>query len=246
MWSKQLFYFVLFALTILATQSRTISKRGILSKLFSSGSSSNNKYGTSSSGSGNSEIAPRERSKIRELLRNPIVVSMLTAAVGMVVQQALSTKNFNNICDNQYLKMATMASGLNPQIQQVLSMLGCTGKNKQDTNDKNNNKYLPAKNQNSTTPTNDEDEQEETNDDEDTLNSSLNNEKQSKLHNLLSVVKGEKGSKRKFFKSLFGLGKNKDLKPGTKLPQSSYKLDKSDSETLKNLEKELDQYNSHM
>jgi len=43
-----------------------------------------------------------------------------------------------------------------------------------------------------------------------------------------------------FQKNLFGLNKNtKTFKPGQKLPSSSYKLDKDDANSLK----ELEQYN---
>ncbi len=50
--------------------------------------------------------------------------------------------------------------------------------------------------------------------------------------------------KRNFLKSLFGLNKKTNtFKQGQKLPSSSYKLDKDDANSLKQLEKELEEYN---
>jgi len=58
----------------------------------------------------------------------------------------------------------------------------------------------------------------------------------------LSIARGEKGAKRNFLKSLFGLSKrDKTFTQGHKLPSSTYKLDKDDANSMKNLEKELEQ-----
>jgi len=52
----------------------------------------------------------------------------------MVVQQALASKNMNNVCDNKYVKMAYMAGNMQPQIQQVLNLLGCNAPNRKYNN----------------------------------------------------------------------------------------------------------------
>ena len=167
----------------------------------------------------------------------------------MVVQQALAAKNMNDVCDNKYIKMAYMAGGINPQIQQALNMLGCNGPNrKYGTDNKSKDKYGAA-----TTPrtANDEDDDDEdasdntnnNNDGEDTLESSLPPEKHSKIQQLLSIGRGEKGAKRNFIKGLFGFGKkDKTFKQGHKLPSSSYKLDKDDANAMKNFEKDIEQH----
>ncbi|CAF4557126.1 unnamed protein product, partial [Rotaria magnacalcarata] len=72
-------------------------------------------------------------------------------------------------------------------------------------------------------PSNDQDEEKET---EDTLESGIPPEQHSKLQQLMSIARGEKGAKRNFLKGLFGLSsKDKTFKKGHKLPSSSYKLD---------------------
>jgi hypothetical protein len=172
----------------------------------------------------------------------------------MAVQQALAAKNMNDVCENKYVKMAYMAGGINPQLQQVLNMLGCNGPNrKYGTND--NNKNTKDKYGVSTTPAynNDEDNEdgEETSDNQDDnqneegkLESGIPPEKHSKITQLLSIARGEKGAKRNFLKGLFGLkSKDKTFKQGHKLPDSSYKLDKDDANSLKNLDNEIEQYN---
>ncbi|CAF1228552.1 unnamed protein product [Adineta steineri] len=248
MWSRQLFIVWFFALTILATQSHVIHKRGLISKLF----------GGSSKSKGNVEkdLPPRERSKFRELLKNPIVITMLSAAVGMVVQQALAAKNMNDVCDNKYVKMAYQVGSFSPELFQVLNLLGCNGPNrKYGSSTIPTDKYATVPGKGLPTPSpsmpNDEDqeeqeEEEETDnqDDGDTLESGLPPEKESKIKQLLKITRGEKGAKRNFLKSLFGGNKNvKPFKSGQKLPSSSYKLDKDDANSLKQLEKELEEYN---
>ncbi|CAF0766714.1 unnamed protein product [Didymodactylos carnosus] len=206
-------------------------KRGLLSKLLGGGSSDLSRTKTSN-------LAPSERSKIRDLLKNPIVISLLSAAVGVLVQKMLSSRNMDkaSVCENNYVKMATMAMHANPQLKQLLEILGCAGSSK--------GKYDKKP---TTTPT-DNDESETADDDDENSEKTLNNshqEKTSKLHGIMSVFKGQPGSKRKFLKGLFGSSsKNKEIKAGVKLPQSNYKLDKSDADALKNLENELDQYNN--
>jgi len=244
MWSRQLFLVWFFTLTILTTQSHVIHKRGLLSKLFGGSSRSTKDV--------DADMSPRERSKLRELLKNPVVISMLSAAVGMVVQKALATKNMNDVCENKYVKMAYMAGNIHPQLQQALNLLGCNGPNRKYGGDKNNTKDKYGA---PTTPgyNNDEDndndeetsdnQNDNTNNDEDTLESGFPPEKHSKVQQLLSIARGEKGAKRNFLKNLFGLNKkDKTFKQGHKLPSSSYKLDKDDANSMKNLEKEIEQY----
>lgn len=59
-----------FALTVLANESHVIEKRGLISRLFSERSKSNRDV--------DEDLPPRERSKFRELLKNPVVISMLS------------------------------------------------------------------------------------------------------------------------------------------------------------------------
>ena len=171
MWSRQLFLVWILAVTVLATQSHVIhvyfvsdrtyffnldlfftQKRGLISKLFGGSSKSTKDV--------EANMSPRERSKLRELLKNPVVITMLSkfhriyflsifnscveihlgAAIGMVVQQALAAKNMDDVCENKYVKMAYMAGGVNPQIQQALNLLGCNGPNRKFGGDKNKSK----------------------------------------------------------------------------------------------------------
>ncbi|CAF4076314.1 unnamed protein product, partial [Rotaria magnacalcarata] len=159
------------------------TKRGLLSKLFGNkGSSTSNVE---------SDLPPRERAKLNELLKNPIVVSMLTAAVGMVIQQALAAKNMNDVCENKYIKMASSVGNFNPQLQQAINLLGCNGPNRKFGNNKSKDKYsvttTPAFNQDEDNeneePSNDQDEEKET---EDTLESGIPPEQHSKLQQLMS------------------------------------------------------------
>jgi hypothetical protein len=175
----------------------------------------------------------------------------------MVVQQALAAKNMNDVCDNKYVKMAYMAGNIQPQLQQALNLLGCNGPNRKYGDKNEKDKYGDNKGKDkygsSTTPgynnnedNEDEDEasdnQNEKNDDDDTLKNTLPPEKHSKLQNLLSIARGEKGAKRNFIKNLFGFGKkDKTFKQGHKLPASTYKLDKDDANSMKNFEKEIEQ-----
>jgi hypothetical protein len=159
----------------------------------------------------------------------------------MIVQQALAARNMDDVCENKYVKMAYAAGSLNPQLQQILNLVGCNGPNR-----KYGSSTIPTNvthNRLSTTtsafPDNENEEEEE-----EDLQSGLPPEKESKIKQLLSIARGEKGAKRNFLKNLFGLNKNtKAFKPGQKLPSSSYKLDKDDANSLKQLEKELEQYN---
>jgi hypothetical protein len=172
----------------------------------------------------------------------------------MVVQKALAEKNMNDVCDNKYVKMAYMAGGMHPQLQQALNLLGCNGPNrKYGGNNKDKDKYGV-----STTPgynnTNDEDNDNQDNasdnqnddtDDGGNLQSGFPPEKKSKIRHLLSIARGEKGAKRNFIKNLFGLNKkDKTFKQGHKLPSSSYKLDKDDANSMKNLEKEIEDHHN--
>ena len=171
----------------------------------------------------------------------------------MAVQQALAAKNMNDICENKYVKMAYMAGGLNPQLQQIINLLGCNGPNRKYTSGgKTTNKYgvstTPSYNNNDDDDDNDNDEQdtndnEEEDSDNETLESGFTAEKKSKLEHIANIARGQKGAKREFLKSLFGLGKkDKTLKQGHKLPSSSYKLDKDDAKAMKDFEKEISPY----
>jgi hypothetical protein len=177
------------------------------------------------------------------------------AAVGMVVQQALATKNMNDVCENKYIKMAYMAGNIHPQLQQALNLLGCNGPNRKygGGDNKAKDKYgvstTPGYNNNNEDNENEDEasdnQNENTNNDDGTLESGFPPEKQSKLKQLLSIARGEKGAKRNFLKGLFGLGKkDKTFKQGHKLPSSSYKLDKDDANSMKNLEKEIEHSNT--
>jgi len=241
MWSRHIFLFTLFTFAILDSQCHVIHKRGLISKLFGGGSKSSNR-------DIESDLPPKERSKFRELLKNPIVISMLSAAVGMVVQQALQARNMGDVCEHQYVKMAYTASNFSPELQRVLTLLGCHGPKGQKGTTKS-----PGGGKFSTTPAYGADEEEEespdneqdtTNDDADRVESSFSPEKESKMKQIVSIVRGEKGAKRNFVKNLFGLNKkDKTFKPGHKLPSSSYKLDKDDANALKDLENDLEKYN---
>ncbi|CAF0735832.1 unnamed protein product [Adineta ricciae] len=248
MWSRQLFLVWILAVTVLATQSHVIHKRGLISKLFGGSSKSTKDI--------DANMSPRERSKLRELLKNPVVITMLSAAIGMVVQQALAAKNMDDVCENKYVKMAYMAGGVNPQIQQALNLLGCNGPNRKFGGDKNKSKdkygvtTTPA-NRNAQGEDEDDDDNEGAADNQDDdqeenagLQSGLPPEKQSKLTQLLSIARGEKGAKRNFVKGLFGLNKkDKTFKKGQKLPASTYTLDKDDANSLKDLENEIEKAN---
>ncbi|CAF1232698.1 unnamed protein product [Adineta steineri] len=241
MWSRQLFLVGIFTLTILTTQSHVIHKRGVFKKMFGGDKQSTRDV--------EADMTPKERSKYRELLKNPIVISMLSAAVGMVVQQALAAKNMNDVCDNKYIKMAYMAGNINPQIQQALNLLGCNGPNrKSGGNNNSKDKYGAATTPASKKNGDDDDEEagdaeDENQEDTDNLESRVPPEKESKLKELLNVARGEKGAKTKLIKSFFGFGKkDSTIKSGHKIPQSSYKLDKDDANAMKNFNNELDQH----
>ncbi|CAF4137150.1 unnamed protein product [Rotaria sp. Silwood2] len=244
MWSQQLFFVWLFTLTILTTQSHVIHKRGLLSKLFGSSSSKSTR-------DTEADMTPRERSKFRELLKNPIVISMLSAAVGMAIQKALSARNMDDVCENKYIKLASTVGVMNPQLQQAVNLLGCNAPNRKYDSNKSKDKYgslttTPAydadeDNQNEPEQTDDEDDNKNS---EGTLESGFPPEQRSKLQQLISITRGEKGAKRNFIKGLFGINKkDKTFKKGQKLPSSSYKMDKDDADAMKNLEQELEHFN---
>jgi len=158
----------------------------------------------------------------------------------MIVQKALAARNMNDVCENKYVKMAYTAGNLHPQLQQVLNLLGCNASNRHQ-----NSSTVPGNRFSTTTPAfSDDDNDEEQDENEGNLESALPPEKESRIKQLLRIAHGEKGAKRNFLKNLFGLNKNtKTFKQGQKLPSSSYKLDKDDANALKELEKELEQYN---
>jgi hypothetical protein len=155
-----------------------------------------------------------------------------------------------------------MAGGMHPQLQQALNLLGCNGPNRKyggntkdkdkyggNTNDKYGVSTTPGYNNNNDEDgDNQEDASDNQNDDADdggNLQSGIPPEKKSKIQQLLSIARGEKGAKRNFIKGLFGLNKkDKTFKQGHKLPSSSYKLDKDDANSLKNLEKEIEDHNN--
>ncbi len=158
----------------------------------------------------------------------------------MIVQKALATRNMNDVCENKYVKMAYTAGNLHPQLQQVLNLLGCNASNRHE-----GSSTTPGNRFSTTTPGFSDDEEQDEN--EGNLESALPPEKESRIKQLLRIVRGEKGVKRNFLKNLFGLNKNtKTFKQGQKLPSSSYKLDKDDANALKELEKELEQYNKSL
>ena len=163
----------------------------------------------------------------------------------MLVQQALQARNMGDVCEHQYVKMARTAGSFSPELQNLLNLLGCNSPGRQK-----GTTMKPGSDQFSTTPTygegeNDEEqEQDADSPDSDRLESAITPEKESKLKQIVSITRGEKGAKRNFLKGLFGLNKkDKTFKAGHKLPSSSYKLDKDDAGALKDLEKELEQYN---
>ena len=173
-----------------------------------------------------------------------IFFSKIGAAVGMIIQKALASRDMNNICDHKYIKMAYEAENMNPQLQQVLRLLNC-----KNTPDQQHSFSTTISNPTrigfpTTTPSfsaddDDENEEDNTNDQDDNLESvHLPPEKESKIQQLLNIARGEKGAKRNFLKSLFRLNKkDKTFKQGQKLPSSSYKLDKDDANSLKNSRK---------
>jgi len=121
----------------------------------------------------------------------------------MILQQALAAGNMNDVCENKYVKMAYAAGNLNPQLQQILNLVGCNGPNR-----KYGSSTIPTnvpRNRLSTTtsafPDNENEEEED-------LQSGLPPEKESKIKQLLSIARGEKGAKTDFLKNLFGLNKN--------------------------------------
>jgi len=161
----------------------------------------------------------------------------------MVVQKALASRNMNDVCENKYVKMAYSAGNLNPQLQQALNLLGCNA-----PNSKKGSSTIPGNRFPTTTTAFSENENDEDEDEEQgNLESALPPEKESRVKQLLSISRGEKGAKRNFLKNLFGVNKkDKTFKQGHKLPSSSYKLDKDDANALKDLEKELEQYNKSL
>ena len=163
----------------------------------------------------------------------------------MIIQRALASRNMTNICDHKYIKMAYEAENLNPQLEQILKLLGCKNAPNQEYDSSTiipDNRFSnPSKKGFSTTTpifsNDDENEEESPNTGEDNLESGYPPpEKESKIQQLLSIARGEKGAKRNFLKSLFGFNKKtKTFKQGQKLPSSSYKLDKDDANSLKDL-----------
>jgi hypothetical protein len=122
---------------------------------------------------------------------------------------------------------------------QILSVLGC--KNASNRQYDLSTIILDKKSPNPTTPEFSDDE-ESPDDQEDNLESGYPPPAiESKLQQLLSIARGEKGPKRNFLESLFGLNKNtKKIKQDQGLPLSSYKLDKDDVDSLK----EVEEYNN--
>ena len=165
----------------------------------------------------------------------------------MVVQQALATKNMNDVCDNKYVKMAYSAGGFHPDLQRLTNLLGCNGPNrKYGGSTVPGNKFSTTAGYGGNNDNDNEDTNQEDNDQEqdDTLESSFTPEKESRFKQVVSITRGEKGAKRNFIKNLFGMKKkDKAFKSGQKLPSSSYKLDKDDANALKDLEGELEQFN---
>lgn len=168
----------------------------------------------------------------------------------MIVQQALQAKNMKDVCENQYVKMAQKASGFSPELSQLMNMLGCNAPNRKfsgggnsGSSSSNNKKTTPAPDEEEDEENQNQEDNEETADDNEALESGFTPEKESRLKMLASIARGEKGAKRNFIKSLFGLNKkDNSLKAGHKLPSSSYKLDKDDAKALKDLEKELEKH----
>lgn len=146
----------------------------------------------------------------------------------MVVQKALSSKTTNGLCDNKFVKMAQMAGSVHPTIQQGLNVLGCNAANRKHTHDTEEESPRTSTRRSSTR---DDDDDEE-------INTPV---KQSKMQQLLDVVRGEKGAKSNFVKGLFGSGSSdKSFKQGSKLPSSSYELDKDDVDTMKQFSSQIE------
>ena len=165
----------------------------------------------------------------------------------MAVQKALQTKNMNDVCENQYVRMAMSAGSFSPELQRMVNLLGCNAPNRKFGGSSTvPNKKFPKPQMN------DEEENENENEDQDnsmndneTLESAFPPERESKLKLFANIARGEKGAKRNLIKHLFGLNKKDNtFKAGHKLPSSSYKLDKDDAKALKELDKELEKYNS--
>ncbi|CAF1502107.1 unnamed protein product, partial [Didymodactylos carnosus] len=78
-------------------------KRGLISQLLS------DKLLTSVLSGGGGSSSPAEHSKVKELLKNPLVVSALSLAVGALVQKYLSSRNKDktDVCENNYVKAAS-------------------------------------------------------------------------------------------------------------------------------------------
>lgn len=219
MWSRQCVILWFLALTFLATQSHVIEKRGLLSTLFGGDSQSTRDVQT--------DMSPTERSKFRELIKNPIVITMLSAGVGMVVQKALSAKTTNGLCDNKFVKMAQMAGSVHPTIQQGLNVLGCNAANRKHTEDNSEESPRTSTRRGSTRDDVDDDE-------------SNTPAKPSKMQKLLDIVRGEKGAKSNFVKGLFGSSSSdQTFKQGSKLPSSAYELDEDDANTMKRFSSQI-------
>ena len=149
------------------------------------------------------------------------------AGVGMVVQKALSSKTTNGLCDNKFVKMAQMAGTVHPTIQQGLNVLGCNAANRKHTDDDSEESPRTSTRRGSTRD-----------DDDDESNTPA---KKSKMQRLLDVVRGEKGAKSNFVKGLFGSSSaDKTFKQGSKLPSSSYELDKDDADTMKQFSSQIE------
>ena len=155
----------------------------------------------------------------------------------MVVQKALSTKTTNGLCDNKFVRMAQMAGIAHPAIQQGLNVLGCNAANRKHTDDNADESGRTSTRRSSTRDDDDDDEVTPQRD-------SNAPAKQSKIQQLLDVVRGEKGAKSSFVKGLFGSGSSdKTFKQGSKLPSSSYELDKDDADTMKQFANRVDDNN---
>jgi hypothetical protein len=170
----------------------------------------------------------------------------------MMVQKALQARNMNDVCENQYVRMAHTAGSFSPDLQRLVGLLGCHAPNRKygsSTMPTGNKKFSSTsvysnddnENENENENANDQDDNA---DESDRLESKFTPEKESKLKQIASIARGEKGAKRNLLKNLFGMNKKeKAFKPGQKLPSSSYKLDKDDANALKELEGELEKYN---
>lgn len=116
----------------------------------------------------------------------------------MIIQRALASRNMTNICDHKYIKMAYEVENLNPQLEQILKLLGCKNREYDSSTINPDSKFSKPSKKGfpTTTPIfsdDDKNEEESSNTGEDNLESGYPPpEKESKIQQLLSIARGEK------------------------------------------------------